>query len=143
MLDHQITQRHELFTDFYKSAGLEIDAQWIKECCPVFSVAVYEDGVFRGAAAVSARFGEIILDYIAVTQDSRGRGTGSFLVRKCLELCRSMGCAELLLAARVPLFFKALGAVETSQHDAVLLGECRQCPDYMRGCEPKQMKFVL
>lgn len=136
------TERHELFTDLYRSAGLEIEADWVETCSPVFSVAAYDDGVFRGAATVSERFGTAVLDYVAVTPDSRRGGVGTFLVRECLDMCRSMGCGELLLAARVPLFFSALGALETGGEYG-LLGECGQCPDYMHGCEPKEMKFIL
>ncbi|MBP5167168.1 MAG: GNAT family N-acetyltransferase [Oscillospiraceae bacterium] len=136
------TTRHDRFAEFYKKSGLEIDTErWLDENCPIWSVAAWEDGCFKGAATVSFRMNRYILDYIAVSGESRGRGLGSLLVADCLERCRDAGCGELYLAARVPLFFKALGARYTGG-DA-LLAECRDCPDHGKDCRPEEMKFVL
>lgn len=136
------TEDHRRFEDFYERSGLEIDKSgWLEYNRPVRSVAAWEDGQFRGAATVSHRFGKYILDYIAVSEDSRGRGLGRLLAEDCLEQCRDAGCGEVFLAAREPLFFRALGAVPAGTDE--LLEECRGCRDYMKSCRPVEMKFVL
>ncbi|MBO4330970.1 MAG: GNAT family N-acetyltransferase [Oscillospiraceae bacterium] len=135
------TERHGRFAGFYKDSGLEIDTErWLEENCPIWSVAAWEDGCFRGAATVSLRHGRYFLDYIAVTEDSRGRGIGRLLAEDCLERCRDAGCGELYLAARAPLFFETLGAVYTD--GAATAEECAACPDFGKGCSPKEMKFI-
>ncbi|MCR4771298.1 MAG: GNAT family N-acetyltransferase [Oscillospiraceae bacterium] len=136
------TTNHDRFAEFYKESGLEIDTEhWIEDNCPIWSVAAWEDGLFRGAATVSLRNDRYILDYIAVSRRSRGRGLGRLLAEDCLERCRDAGCGELYLTARAPLFFEALGARYTGGGE--LPDDCRGCPDFGRDCRPEEMKFVL
>ncbi len=132
---------HGTFTSLYRSAGLDIGEGWTELCHPVFSAAARLDGALLGAATVSRRFGRLLLEYLAVEPEARGRGLGKRLTELCLDYAVRAGEKELWIAAREPDFYRSLGAEDTE--DRTLLADCRRCPDYHKGCEPKELVFLL
>lgn len=128
---------HGTFTELYRASGLEIGADWEKECSPVFSVSARRGTELLGAATVSRRFGRLVLDYIAVWPECRVKGLGRRLTETCADYARKQGETSLWLAARTPGFFRALGAAETGGNE--LIGECLGCPDYGKACRPIEM----
>lgn len=134
-------KEHAAFTELYRAAELELGENWTKANCPVFSVAAREGAKLLGAATVSRRYGRLILDYIAVWPEARGRGLGRKLAEACLRYAAEEGEAALWLAARNASFFRAMGARETGGRE--LLADCRTCPDYETVCRPMEMKFAV
>ena len=132
---------HGLFTELYRTAGLEIGEDWEAVCHPVYSVSARQDGRLLGAATVSRRLDRLILDYVAVEPEARLLGIGKKLTEACISYAAGQGAGELWLAARTPGFFRALRAEETG--GTSLLSDCLDCPDYRVGCEPKEMRFVI
>lgn len=132
---------HRIFSDLYRSAGLEVEEGWETDMNPVFSVAAERDSALLGAATLSYRLDRWILDYIAVESDRRGGGIGKMLTEACLEYAKSKAAAAVWLSARTPGFFRALGAVETGGTE--LLAECIGCPDFQHSCTPLEMIFDL
>ncbi len=134
-------ENHEAFTALYRNAGLDIGDDWLDICRPVFSAAARSGGRLLGAATVSRRFGRMVLEYLAVETEARGKGLGKKLTDRCLAFASGAGETELWIAAREPDFYRKLGAVDTE--DRALLADCSRCPDYQRGCEPKELVFRL
>ena len=134
-------KRHAAFTELYRASHLEIEEGWEEACNPVFSVSARQGDTLLGAATVSARFGRLVLDYIAVWPAFRVRGLGRLLTDACTDYARKKGEEKLWLAARTPVFFRALGAMETGGTE--LLGECLGCPDYGKECHPIEMVIQI
>ena len=132
---------HGMFTELYRSAGLDIGEDWINTCHPVWSAAARRGGVLLGAATVSCRSGRLVLEYLAVVPEARAHGLGRKLTALCLEYAAEAGAEDLWIAAREPGFYRKLGAAESE--DTALLEDCRRCPDYLRNCRPKELVFHL
>ena len=132
---------HGAFTELYRSAGLDIGENWQETCHPVCSFAARRDGALLGAATVSRRFDRLLLEYLAVEPEARGRGLGKALTALCKGYAAAMGEKELWIAAREPGFYRKLGAEETE--DRALLADCARCPDYHKSCEPRELVFYL
>ena len=132
---------HGTLTSLYREYGLEITDNWIEENHPVFSVAARMGEALLGAATVSCRFDRLVLDYVAVKVEARGLGLGKRLTERCLAYAREAGESALWIAAREPEFYLHLNAEETE--DTALLADCRQCPDYLLDCRPKELVFYL
>ena len=79
-------EMHGALTELYRSAGLEIGDDWIKENRPVYSVAARRGETLLGAATVSRRFRRLVLDYLAVKPEARGLGLGKALTEKSASL---------------------------------------------------------
>lgn len=130
-------KEHGHFTELYRSAGLEIEDDWVEVCGAVMSVAAWRGETLLGAATVSRRFDRLVLDYVAVEPEERESGIGKLLVDRCLRFVRDAGEDALWLAARTPGFFRAIGGVETGGD--TLLGECVGCEDFGIACKPIEM----
>ena len=132
------TEDHRGLTGFYRESGLEIEDGWEKDMSPVYSVKLYDNGEFCGAATVSRRFGIAVLDYIAVVRDRRKCGYGRMLLENVRARMRSENIIELYLTAKEPGFFKSQGAKETDRY-TVLSDECENCLQYKISCFPETM----
>ncbi len=132
---------HKVLAALYRDSGLEIGESWIEDDHPVYSVAARRGASLLGAATVSRRFDRLVLDYVAVKGEARGLGLGKRLTERCLAYAREAGESALWIAAREPEFYLHLNAEETE--DTALLADCRQCPDYLRACRPKELVFYL
>ena len=101
---------HGMFTELYRSAGLDIGEDWINTCHPVWSAAARRGGALLGAATVSCRSGRLVLEYLAVVPEARAHGLGRKLTALCLEYTAEAGAEDLWIAAREPGFYRKLGA---------------------------------
>ena len=132
---------HGEFTALCRAAGLDITDDWTERYHPVFSAAARRDGKLLAAATVTRRYDRLVLEYVAVEPEARGRGLGKELTGRCLAYAAQAGEKSLWIAAREPAFYQKLGAEETE--DTALLADCRRCADYRVSCEPKELVFHL
>ena len=137
----QAEEAHGAFTALYRAAGLDITDDWTENYHPVFSAAARRDGKLLAAATVTRRYDRLVLEYVAVEPEARGRGLGKELTGRCLAYAAQAGEKSLWIAAREPAFYQKLGAEETE--DTALLADCRRCADYRVSCEPKELVFHL
>ena len=87
----QAETRHAAFTELYRSSGLEIGDDWTETNQPVYSVSARRGGALLGAATISRRFGRMLLDYLAVQPEERGRGLGKMLTEHCVDYAGKAG----------------------------------------------------
>ena len=73
--------------------------------------ATYGDTLI-GGITLSKRYGTVILDYVAVTEEYKGKHIGKTLVEMALNHAKGLGINELFLVTKVEGFVK-LGAVRT------------------------------
>ena len=132
---------HGAFTTLYRTAGLDITDDWTERYHPVFSVTARREGKLLAAATVTRRYDRLVLEYVAVEADARGRGLGKELTGRCILYAVQAGEKGLWIAAREPDFYRKLGAEDTE--DSALLEDCRRCADYQVSCEPKELVFRL
>lgn len=69
---------------------------------------------------------------LAVTEDQQGKGSGSRLVKKCLEEARGLGLKKVFVLTYVPGFFEKLGfkEVEKSALPHKIWADCLNCPKF-------------
>ncbi len=138
---------HGMLTAFYKQNGLEIENGWEISSGVYFSEAVLtENGDIMCAYSVSERFGETVLDYIAVSDALRGRGIGAEMMERVRKKARQDGKSRVYLTARARTFFEKQGGRELSKEHPLylkLLGECSECEQRNNTCFPCVMFFDI
>ena len=138
---------HGMLTAFYKENELEIENGWEFSSGVYFSEAVLtENGDIMCAYSLSERFGETVLDYIAVSDGLRGRGVGAEMIERVKEKAKRVGKSKVYLTARARDFFERQGAKELSETHPLyikLLGECSKCAQRNTVCFPCVMVFNI
>ena len=141
------TTHHATLTDFYKKNELEIENGWEETSGVYFSEASYgANGEILCAYSLSKRFGETVLDYIAVSDTLRGKGIGAEMINRIKEKVRRNGQKSISLTARAREFFEKQGAMplpETHGLYSALLGECAECEQRNAVCFPCVMFFNI
>lgn len=122
----------------YLSQGLETDDI---EGAFYTVKATYGDTLI-GGITLSKRYGTVILDYVAVNEEYKGKHIGKTLVEMALNHAKGLGINELFLVTKVEGFFVKLGAVRTEEY-GVLLSECNGCLQYNTKCRPVLMKLKV
>ncbi len=138
---------HGMLTAFYKENELEIENGWEFLSGVYFSEAVLtENGDIMCAYSLSERFGETVLDYIAVSDGLRGKGLGATMIERVKDKARQGGKSKVYLTARARDFFERQGAFELSETHPLylkLLGECAECSQRNNVCFPCVMFFNI
>lgn len=136
---------HGMLTAFYKENELEIENGWEFLSGVYFSEAVLtEKGDIMCAYSLSERFGETVLDYIAVSGELRGKGIGAEMIKRVKEKAKQCGESKVYLTARARGFFERQGACELPEDHPLylkLLGECSGCDQRNAVCFPCVMYF--
>ena len=134
-----------MLTEFYKENQLEIENGWDFLSGVYFSeVVLSENGDIKCAYSLSERFGEAVLDYIAVSDGLRGKGIGAEMIERVKEKARRDGKSKVYLTARARGFFEKQGARELPETHPLylkLLGECSECSQRNAVCFPCVMFF--
>lgn len=142
-MEFVITNNHNSLYDFYCENSLEVSGDISKEDNAVLSLKYEDERGVLAAATLSERKGNFILDYIAVSDALRGKGIGKKLVLEMLENAKEMGAKEVFISAKNYNFFKSLGFIHGEPENLDLNNDCKDCPQFLNGCNPVKMKINI
>jgi len=85
------------------------------------------------------------VNWMAVDGDYRRRGIASLLYAALEREALARGIARLWVTARNPAFFLAQGyeAVAEGEERGILMGECPNCAQFGRACEPQALTKAI
>ena len=97
-----------------------------------------ETGEPVGGITLERSRGMDTVNWMSVVERWRRRGIAARLIRTLETEARRRGIRRLFLTARIPGFYLDQGYVEVTDpaREALLLGECPQCPQYRVTCTP-------
>ncbi len=100
-----------------------------------------ESGAPVGAIALEWSRDMDTINWMSVSESRRRQGIATQLLEALEAEARRRGLRRLFLTARTPEFFLSRGyaEVEDAARAALLLGDCPQCEQYMRGCTPRPL----
>ncbi len=104
------------------------------------------DGERLVGAIVLERQGDLhVVNWMAVDEPYRRRGIASLLYESLAGEAKRLGVPRLWVTARTPAFFRACGfsPAAPGPEREQLLGGCRECDQFGRGCTPEALMKEL
>jgi N-acetylglutamate synthase-like GNAT family acetyltransferase len=94
-----------------------------------------------GCLALERFAGMDTANWLAVDEAHRRRGVAAALYAALEREARARGVRRLWVTARAPAFFLAQGfeAAPPGEESDALLGDCPDCPQFGRGCDPRAL----
>ncbi len=132
---------HDALIDFYRQNELEVSDSIVRDDRPVFSLTVMDGGTLAGAATLSKRRGQFVLDYVAVLPAYRRQKLGAMLVNALLNEAKALNAKRVHIVTRNKPFFQSLGFVQGESGALRLTKDCRDCEQYRTACFPIEMIY--
>lgn len=104
----------------------------------VAAFGVYSGDELVGCVALKQTDSAFCVEWLAVSEDLRGRGLGTRLISEVEREAKQRGAERLWALARAPDFFGKIG-FRLAGNDEVggpTLNNCKICPQYMKNCRP-------
>lgn len=104
----------------------------------VAAFGFYSGDVLVGCAALKHTDSTFCVEWLAVSEELRGRGCGTRLVAEVEREARARGADKLWALARAPEFFRKIGfrMAEANEKGGPTLSNCIRCPQYLKTCKP-------
>lgn len=99
---------------------------------------MYADDQLVGCGTLKQRGDVFSVEWLAVAQEWRGKGLGSWIVARLEEEARARKAKKLWALARAPGFFLKIGfrRAEEGEGDGPTTKSCLACRQYKRSCFP-------
>ncbi len=145
------TDDHDALIGFYRQNDLEVSDSIVKDDCPVYSLLAFDGGTLdggtldggtlAGAATLSQRHRQFVLDYVAVLPAYRRQSLGAQLTNALLEKAKALGAERVHIVTRNKPFFMSLGFFDGASGALELTKDCKDCGQYNVSCFPVEMIF--
>ena len=117
-----------------REAGLEIE-----QLGPTLAAyGLFDKDRLVGCACLKERAGVFLIECLAVSEDLRGIGLGTRLVRAVEADARGRGAKSLHALARSPDFFLRVGyrLANPAETEYPSTTSCEGCPQFRKSCSP-------
>lgn len=142
------TDEYRRLREFFLSNELEYDddedfdsSEGVLKAWKITQGYKSNDDFLIGACMLVERKGYYIIEGIAVDKVLRKMGLGKIMINKAIDEVKSRGGNSIILIARKPKFYEALGFYTVDPKDAPELFNCQGCPQYLKECKPEIMKI--
>lgn len=127
--------------EFCREAGIPRFASIPKTALAQFVIRDSK-GEIAAAARLEMNVEHPFVEEVAVRADLRRTGLGKEVVEAVLEEAKDRRIGTIWAMARAPEFFRGIGFEQESERGLLeeLLKTCRQCPDYLKTCNPALFK---
>ena len=142
------TEEYRRLREFFEKNGLEYDddenfdsKEGIIKAWKITQGFKSNDDYLIGGCILVNRKGHYVIEGIAVDKVMRKMGLGKIMINKAIDEVKKLGGHEIILIARAPKFYEALGFDTVDPKDSPKLFNCQGCSQYLKECHPEIMKI--
>lgn len=143
------TDEYRRLREFFEANELEYDddddfdsAEGVIKAWKITQGYKSEEDFLIGACMLVIRKGRYVIEGIAVDKVMRKLGLGKIMINKAIDEVKKQGGDSIILMARKPMFYEALGFHRVDPKDAPEnLFNCQGCPQYLKECNPEIMEI--
>lgn len=142
------TNEYKRLREFFENNGLEYDeeddfnsTEGVIKAWKITQGFKSNDDFLIGAVMLVNRKDNYVIEGIAVDKMMRKLGLGKIMINKAIDEVKKLGGHEIILMAREPKFYYALGFKKVEPEDSPKIFNCQGCPQYLNTCNPEIMKI--